>query len=223
LISLARVEITVIEPSEFVFGVTNQTPDFLSKFPLGKIPALEIYPSPTRPNGYYITEANAIARYICSLSDTVALKASLLGANDDEQGLVIQWIFFAHEHLHLETVYPLAKIFFFPALYDAKLEADKDVLLVRWLTYLENWLSNEQVQQRGSIWLVKTSDGQAPSLADVSVAAALRFGMLFAIEKKTRDEFPNLMRWWNKLLAVEEVKAGFNMEQRGYCEQRKKP
>merc|ERR1712083_1116909 len=45
---------------DFVFGETNKTPDFLKKFPLGKVPAFE------GSDGTILTESNAIAYYVAS-------------------------------------------------------------------------------------------------------------------------------------------------------------
>lgn len=53
--AVGGVEITIAEGYEY--GVTNKTPEFLAKFPMGKVPALET------PSGLNIFEGTAIARY----------------------------------------------------------------------------------------------------------------------------------------------------------------
>merc|ERR1712012_1366797 len=45
---------------DFVFGETNKKPDFLKKFPLGKVPAFE------GSDGLLLTESNAIAYYVAN-------------------------------------------------------------------------------------------------------------------------------------------------------------
>ena len=45
---------------DFVFGETNKKPDFLKKFPLGKVPAFE------GSDGVLLTESNAIAYYVAN-------------------------------------------------------------------------------------------------------------------------------------------------------------
>ena len=45
----------------FIYGVTDKSPDFLAKFPSGKVPALEIH-----GQGYHLNESNAIADYLSS-------------------------------------------------------------------------------------------------------------------------------------------------------------
>ena len=58
----------VDQPPTFILGETDKSPDFLSKFPSGKVPALEIAGSDT-----HLNEANAIAEYL-SLPDLVGKK-----------------------------------------------------------------------------------------------------------------------------------------------------
>ena len=45
---------------DFVFGETNKKPEFLNKFPLGKVPAFE------GSDGVLLTESNAIAYYVAN-------------------------------------------------------------------------------------------------------------------------------------------------------------
>merc|ERR1712025_1100068 len=45
---------------DFVFGETNKKPEFLKKFPLGKVPAFE------GSDGVLLTESNAIAYYVAN-------------------------------------------------------------------------------------------------------------------------------------------------------------
>ena len=45
----------------FTYGVTDKSPEFLAKFPSGKVPALEIH-----GQGYHLNESNAIADYLSS-------------------------------------------------------------------------------------------------------------------------------------------------------------
>ena len=44
-------------PANYIHYVTNKSPEFTSKFPHGKIPALET------PEGFLLTESSAVARY----------------------------------------------------------------------------------------------------------------------------------------------------------------
>jgi len=70
---------------DFEFGKTDKTEDFLKKFPLGKVPALET------SDGKYLAESNAIAYYLSN--------ETLRGASDLQKAEVIQWQSFADNEL----------------------------------------------------------------------------------------------------------------------------
>jgi elongation factor 1-gamma len=73
------VEVKV--PGDFKMGSSNKTADFLAKFPLGKVPAMQ---TPFGP----LYESGAITKYIARLrADT-----NLFGTNFYENALVEQWI-----------------------------------------------------------------------------------------------------------------------------------
>lgn len=176
----------------FEMGKTNKTPEYLAKFPLGKIPSFE------SSSGFFLTESNAIAYYIC---DSGPKRIQLLGATPEEQALVHQWVFFTSEQLN-STV----KALIIPVLgfgpYDAKVEADSLNDLQRWMKYIEEQLN-------GRTWLLPGKrDG--PSLADLSVAQGLRLGFKFSIDAEIRNGYPKIMDWWNRLLALPEVEEAFD-------------
>ena len=80
----------------FELGKTNKTPEFLDKFPQGKVPALSLpewalgkqegRPSPG------LTESNAIAYYVAN--DTLRG-----GSEDVDKARVLQWMFFSDNEL----------------------------------------------------------------------------------------------------------------------------
>jgi elongation factor 1-gamma len=81
----------VAEQIEFVnvqMGVDNRTPEFLAKFPLGKVPALE---TPEGP----IFESDAILRYITGLNTS----KNLFGATGYQQAVTQQWLDFVANEL----------------------------------------------------------------------------------------------------------------------------
>jgi len=99
----ARYNNVDIEVPAFNFGVDNTTAEFKKKNPLGKVPVLET------PDGKYLWESNAIARYIARLSN----RANLYGSSDYEAGLVDQWIDFSVSQIELPAaawLYPIFRI-----------------------------------------------------------------------------------------------------------------
>ncbi|KAL5008714.1 hypothetical protein ScPMuIL_014295 [Solemya velum] len=70
---------------DFKLGETNKAPEFLSKFPLGKVPAFESV------NGECLVESNAIAQYVGN--------SQLRGSTDLDSARVQQWINFADNEI----------------------------------------------------------------------------------------------------------------------------
>jgi hypothetical protein len=100
----AGVQISTAEGYEH--GVTNKTPEYLAKFPAGKIPAFE------GADGFLLTETYAIAKYSQSLSLSLRLRGPasdsvyvvarngnnpglLLGNSLEEEVKIEQWVSFA--------------------------------------------------------------------------------------------------------------------------------
>ncbi|KAF9034031.1 glutathione S-transferase C-terminal-like protein [Panaeolus papilionaceus] len=69
-------------PSSYEHYVDNLKPEFLAKFPHGKIPAWE------GANGFKLFEGVAIARYICSLAPS----SGLLGHSSEDDAHIDQWV-----------------------------------------------------------------------------------------------------------------------------------
>jgi elongation factor 1-gamma len=187
--ALSGLEIEV--PAGFQMGKTNKTPEYLAKFPLGKIPSFET------PSGYYLTETNAICYYIC---ESGSKKEQLLGSTPEERGYVNHWVFFSCEQLY-RTVITMVYPYLGYAPYDAKLEEEKLQELHRWMTYLENHLE-------GKMWLLPRESAW-PSFADIAVAHAFRMGFKHAIDAEDRKGYPRVMKWWSRLLAIPEIEKAF--------------
>jgi elongation factor 1-gamma len=191
---------------------------YLAKFLLGKIPALEMYPSAELPNGFFLSEANAIVSYLCSISST---PARWLGRTVEEKAKMQQWMWFAHEHLHVGTLSPLFRMKLGIQPYSAEEEAQKDKDVSRWFAYLDQHLKSHQ-------WLVDVANGNdgklldLPSLADFSMAATLRLGLMLVIEEKERVKWPSLMAWWERMVQIPEIKENFQLPEK-LCESRSMP
>jgi elongation factor 1-gamma len=191
LIAAAMNGLEVPVAPNFVMGKTNKTPEYLAKFPLGKIPSFE------SANGYCLTESNAIGYYLC---ESGPKKDQLLGATAEEHGLVHQWVNFNSEHL-LRTVRGLATPVLGFAPYNADVEAQHLEEIRQWMTYLEGQLT-------GRTWLLP-GERAGPSYADLSIAQSLRFGFKYYLDAEFRKDYPRVMEWWNRLLAIPEVEKAF--------------
>uniref|UniRef100_A0A5F9DBU9 Elongation factor 1-gamma n=1 Tax=Oryctolagus cuniculus TaxID=9986 RepID=A0A5F9DBU9_RABIT len=84
-------------PPHFHFGQTNRTPEFLRKFPAGKVPAFE------GDDGFCVFESNAIAYYVSN--------EELRGSTPESAAQVVQWVSFADS-----DIVPPASTWVFPTL-----------------------------------------------------------------------------------------------------------
>ncbi|KAF2467454.1 glutathione S-transferase [Lindgomyces ingoldianus] len=179
-----------VEPG-FEYGVTNKTPSYLAKFPMGKIPALET------PSGFYLAEATAMAYYV---SESGPCSAQLLGRSVEDRALVQMWIAFADSELFFPSQTILAHVLGRKK-YDPEAGDEKEAAFERSLKRLELHLAQE-----GKKWLVRDEE---VSLADLSVASSLLWPLNWFMDPEYRKNYPKTMDWWERLMAVESVGKAF--------------
>ncbi|CRL26825.1 Glutathione S-transferase, N-terminal [Penicillium camemberti] len=186
---------------EYAMGKTNRTPDFLSKFPLGKVPAFEA------ANGTTLFESDAITQYI---AESGPAAEQLIGATPAERATIRQWICYAQgEILDPVTQLALWRIGIRP--YDEQIEVANLARLERSLECLETHL-------KGRTWFVSN---EKLSLADITVAAALVWGFSMAIDAEMRQKFPSVVTWYERILEADGVKQAFG--EKKFIEKRQGP
>ncbi|KOS43539.1 hypothetical protein ACN38_g5568 [Penicillium nordicum] len=186
---------------EFALGKTNRTPDFLSKFPLGKVPAFEA------ANGTTLFESDAITQYI---AESGPAAEQLIGATPAERATIRQWICYAQGEI-LDPVTLLALWRFGYQTYDEKVEVANLARLERSLGCLETHLKDRT-------WFVSN---EKLSLADITVASALVWGFSLAIDAEMRQKFPSVVTWYERTLQAEGVKQAFG--EKNFIEKRQGP
>merc|ERR1712142_796637 len=167
---------------DFVFGETNKSPEFLKKFPLGKVPAFE------GVDGLCLTESNAIA--YCVAND------ELRGGSDAAaRAQVVQWMCMADNE-----ILPAACTWVFPTMgimqfnKNATERAKEDVK-----TALKTL--NDHLLTR--TFLV----GERLSLADIAVACIMLSLYKQVLEPAFRKPFVNVTRWFTTVVNQPNVKA----------------
>merc|ERR1712002_1391224 len=161
--------------SNFVFGETNKTPEFLKKFPLGKVPAFE------GSDGTLLTESNAIAYYVAN--------EELRGGSDAAaRAQVVQWMSMADS-----DILPAACTWVFPTMgimqfnKNATERAKEDIKGV--LKALNDHL------------LAKTFlVGERISLADIAVACTLLSLYKQVMDPSFRGAYQNVNRWFTTIV-----------------------
>ncbi|KAI0152098.1 glutathione S-transferase [Hypoxylon sp. NC0597] len=185
----------------FQMNVTNKSPEFLAKFPMGKVPAFE------GADGFCLAEGAAICTYL-ALSGPK--KAQLVGADPKTQALISQWTFFAENELSSNLLPPAIMTLFKMMPFDEQKYNGYVASLQRALKRLDLALEG------GKKYLV----GDNVSLADIMVAGPLYFGGKFLIDAEIRKDIPNVVSWLKGLAALPEFKAFGELV---LCETRSKP
>jgi len=171
-----------IEVPPFKIGEDNKTKQFLEKFPMGQVPALET------PEGG-IWESNAILRYVARKSP------KLYGSNAYENALVDTWLDWTSC-----TVTPALATWVYPIfgymdnVPEATEKAKEDVKKL--LTVLNTYLLTRT-------YLV----GERITAADLGVAFALYSAYSVVFDANYRKPFNNVNRWFTTCINQPEWKA----------------
>ncbi|KAJ5311904.1 hypothetical protein PENANT_c022G03606 [Penicillium antarcticum] len=173
----------------FAMGQTNRTPEFLAKFPLGKVPAFE------GADGTNLFESDAITQYI---AESGPAAAQLTGATPAERATIRQWICYAQGEI-LDPVTQLALWRLKIRAYDEKVEQTNLERLERSLSCLETYL-------KGRTWF---AGEDKLSLADITVASALVWGFSLVIDAEMRQKYPITVGWYERTIESEGIKQAF--------------
>merc|ERR1719494_1100755 len=164
----------------FKFGETNKSEDFLKKFPLGKVPAVET------SNGVCLYESNAIASFVAS--------DDLNGKSAEHRALVRQYVEFAENE-----ILPSAATWVFPTLgliqYNKQNTEAAMEQIKKCMTVLN------------SVLLTKTFlVGERVTLADISVCCNLLMLYKQVMDAGFRAPYGNVNRWFNTMINQPQVK-----------------
>jgi len=187
--AVAGIKINVDD--KFEFGVTNKSPEFLAKFPLGKVPTFE------GSDGLLLAESAAISRYIASLSPNT----QLLGSTKAEAALVDQWATFADLELDAHRK---------PIIYGLR----------GWIPYFKpvDALARERLFRAldtlNHVLLRKTFIvGHRLTYADITLATILQGVLSTVTGVAERGKIPNVVRYFNTVANQPALKPVFGETQ----------
>uniref|UniRef100_H3B467 Eukaryotic translation elongation factor 1 gamma n=1 Tax=Latimeria chalumnae TaxID=7897 RepID=H3B467_LATCH len=168
-------------PPQFHFGQSNKTPEFLQKFPLGKVPAFE------GDDGFCVFESNAIAHYVSN--------DELRGSSKVAAAQVIQWMSFADSE-----IVPPASTWVFPTLgimqYNKQATEHAKEEVKKVLGVLDLHLQTRT-------FLV----GERVTLADIAVVCSLLWLYKQVLEPSFRQLYVNVNRWFVTCVNQPQFKA----------------
>jgi len=181
-----------VDLKPFEFGVTNKSPEFLDKFPLGKIPAFE------GNDGFTLVEGASIARYVASL----APESGLLGDDIKDAALVDQWIHFAEHEIssHTDIIWHLLQGLFQEKTYNEHIHKSLLERQERSLKFLEQYISTREFLVTGKI-----------TLADIVVAAVILRAARVTLGATERALYPNIFAHYEKVAADPRIKDIFGV------------
>ncbi|KAI5993069.1 glutathione S-transferase C-terminal-like protein [Pisolithus orientalis] len=192
ILSAATISGLEIEQVPFEWGVTNKSPEWIQKFPLGKIPTFE------DNEGFRLIEGVVIARYVSSLVP----EAGLLGHNRKETAQVDQWIHFAETEILIPASFIYGGIVakFFLGYNDEQHKFYQE-RLERSLKFLEGYLAS-----RSSGLLVK----DILTLGDIVLATAVeRAGQTICGIKEREQVYTHTFAHFAKVTNDERIKHLF--------------
>ncbi|XP_068627991.1 elongation factor 1-gamma [Battus philenor] len=167
---------------DFVFGETNKSEEFLSKFPAGKVPAYE-----SADGKVLLTESNAIAYYVAN--------AALRGEDVETQARIWQWASWADSELlpaSCAWVFPYLGIMQFNKQNVERAKAD----LLAALRLLDEHLLTRTFLVTERI-----------TLADIIVFSTLLHAFQHVLEPSVRASLVNAVRWFNTVAQQPRVAA----------------
>jgi elongation factor 1-gamma len=174
-------------PENYTHYEDNKKPEFLAKFPHGKIPGWE------GKDGFLLTEGVPIAKYLASL----APNSGLLGADAKDAALVDQWIHFAETEVEapqrivnqmLSGIFPYLK-----PIHTNMLEH-----MTRSLTTVNSHLATRTFLVTERI-----------TVADLVLAAVLHLAVTITVDAELRAKLPNVVRHLETILNQPKIKDIF--------------
>ncbi|KAG9043855.1 hypothetical protein FS837_009060 [Tulasnella sp. UAMH 9824] len=181
--AIGGVQIEVVP--DFKLYVDNKKPEYLAKFPLGKIPGFEAQ------SGINLSETFAIARYIAKL----AKNSSLLGSTPEEAAQVDQWVSFGEAEV-FTNVRIINNLLNGNLPYNKAIDNFYRERNTRALKYLESHLATRT-------FLIS----ERITLADISVASILKSGFSWLIGASERATIPNTVRFYETVANQPVIKA----------------
>lgn len=183
------LELDVPGPDRFDFQADTKKPEFLAKFPLGKVPAFE------GADGFCLAESAAIATYVAASGPKAA---QLLGADAQTKAKIAEWTLFCEAEA-FPHVYPWLILFLGFRPYDAAAHGAAAAGFQRALGKLEATVSD------GRRYLV----GGELTLADLMVAALLFHASGFLLDAEMRAAAPKSVEWLKGIAATPEFAKRF--------------
>ncbi|KAL2690152.1 hypothetical protein Neosp_004220 [[Neocosmospora] mangrovei] len=170
----------VVDAEGFKMGVTNREPEFLAKFPQGKVPALET------PDGFCLAENIAICRFI---AESGPAADQLNGADIRTKAKINEWVAFCEAHIAVPMNFVAGVTVY-------KYIPQEEGTFGLMVSQFEKGVQRvETALAGGKEYLV----GEQVTLADIMVFGALAFSTSFLFDEEKRSKAPETIRYLKAL------------------------
>jgi len=174
----------VVYPSGFAMGTENKSPEYLAKFPFGKVPTLDTADGP-------LYESNCISRYLAAKSP----KANeLYGANPYEQSRVNIWLDIQLQFSGAVANWLYPVMGYFPKDEVKEAKAKEDVAI---------WLKGTNAHLEGKQFL----EFDRLTLADIGLAGGLVLAFKIIFDPAYRAQYPHLTAWYTRIASLPDFVA----------------
>jgi len=190
ILAAASVAGLELDTPPLEYNVTNKSPEYLSKFPLGKLPAFE------DNKGFKLFEGAPIARYVSSF----APESGLLGKDRSEAALVDQWVHFGETEVATFSYEIMALVAGYLGPYSREMH---DINLGRQARALK--FLDEHLAASTAGYLIS----DAMTLADIAIAAVSQQAGKITCGAAERAQYPNVFAHYEKVAAHPKVKEVF--------------
>lgn len=178
-----------IELPEFEMAKTNRTPEFLAKFPLGKVPAFE------GADGFTLTEGAAIATYLAGSGPKAE---QLLGSDLKTKAKIAEWTLYTDTELVSHATPALLMMLKYVPFDEARYNFSASAF--------ERALQKVEAEVKGG---KKYLVGEQLTLADLMVSAALFFASGFLLDAEMRKTAPATIEYLKGVAATPEFAKVF--------------
>ncbi|EIW76864.1 glutathione S-transferase C-terminal-like protein [Coniophora puteana RWD-64-598 SS2] len=170
---------------EVKMGETNKSPEYLEKFPQGKVPGFE------SANGFKVTEGLAIANYVASL----APESGLRGKNTEEAAEIEQWTHFTESEVQVSTDFSHVLTMGFLPGYPKELHQFLLERQYKSFEHLESTLGTREYLVGGRL-----------TIADLTLAASLKRAFKVTLGASERAKYPKTIAYFEKIHSHEKLK-----------------